>query len=85
VIKATESPDFKEGKSGGYRSIILFFGKGERAFLLSMVFAKNVLENIDKADVRGFKKLAKVDGFRPTDPQSGELCWKKGEIEEVRS
>lgn len=47
-----------EGKSGGYRSIILF-RKGKRAFFV-YGFAKHDLANIDKSDERDFKKLAKV-------------------------
>lgn len=47
-----------EGKSGGYRTIILF-RKGDKAFFV-YGFAKNAMDNIDKADLMGFKKLAKV-------------------------
>jgi hypothetical protein len=45
-----------EGKSGGYRSIILF-RKGERSFFV-YGFAKSELANIEESDVRDFKKLA---------------------------
>jgi hypothetical protein len=46
-----------EGKSGGYRSIILF-RRGERAFFV-YGFAKNDRANIDESDERDFKELAK--------------------------
>ncbi len=47
-----------EGKSGGYRSIILY-RRGERAFFV-YGFAKNEQANIDASDERDFKELAKV-------------------------
>ena len=47
-----------EGKSGGYRSIILF-RRGERSFFV-YGFAKNEQANIDTSDERDFKELAKV-------------------------
>jgi hypothetical protein len=47
-----------EGKSGGYRSIIIF-RRGERAFFV-YGFAKNDKDNIDESDERDFKLLAKV-------------------------
>jgi len=47
-----------EGKSGGYRSIILF-RKGERSFFV-YGFAKSDEDNIDKSDERDFKELAAV-------------------------
>ena len=46
------------GKSGGYRSIILF-RKGKLAFFV-YGFAKNDQDNIDESDERDFKDLAKV-------------------------
>jgi len=45
-----------EGKSGGYRSIILF-RRGERAFFV-FGFAKSDHANIDESDERDFKELA---------------------------
>ncbi len=71
----------QEGKSGGYRSIILY-RQGEKAFFV-YGFAKNVLDNIDKADVQGFKKLAKVM-LSVTDQQM-EIMLEKGKIEEIQS
>lgn len=47
-----------EGKSGGYRAIVLF-RRGERAFFV-YGFAKNERDNIDRSDERDFKALAKV-------------------------
>ena len=47
-----------EGKSGGYRTIVLF-RRGERAFFV-YGFAKNEQDNINKSDERDFKVLAKV-------------------------
>ncbi|HMO81293.1 MAG TPA: type II toxin-antitoxin system RelE/ParE family toxin [Pyrinomonadaceae bacterium] len=70
----------KEGKSGGYRTIILIT-KGEKAFFV-FGFAKSELDNIDRSDVRGFKKLAKIMGAL-TDDQIESLK-EKGEIEEIR-
>ncbi len=71
----------KEGKSGGYRSIILY-RQGERAFFV-YGFAKNEMENIDKADVRDFKRLAKVM-LSASEPQV-DIMLENGEIEEVIS
>jgi len=47
-----------EGKSGGYRSIILI-QKGKRAFFV-YGFAKNERDNIGKGDEEDFKELAKI-------------------------
>jgi hypothetical protein len=47
-----------EGKSGGYRSIVLF-RKGALAFFV-YGFAKNEQDNIDESDERDFKYLAKT-------------------------
>lgn len=71
----------KEGKSGGYRMIVLF-RKGDKAFFV-YGFAKSTLDNIDRSDVLGFKKLAKVM-LSLTDPQLKKLL-ETGEIEEIRS
>ena len=71
----------KEGKSGGYRSVILY-RQGEKAFFV-YGFAKNVMENIDKADVQGFKKLANV--MLSATERQVEIMLEKGEIEEIQS
>ncbi len=47
-----------QGKSGGYRTVILF-RRGERAFFV-YGFPKSARDNIDERDERGFKELAKV-------------------------
>ena len=47
-----------EGKSGGYR-VIVFFRSGERTFFV-YGFAKSVMGNINKKQLRDFKKTAKV-------------------------
>lgn len=47
-----------QGKSGGYRTIILF-KKGHRAFC-AYAFAKNEKANITNAEEEGFKQLAKI-------------------------
>jgi len=47
-----------EGKSGGYRTIVLF-RKDDKAFFL-FGFAKSRLANVDRSDIQGFKKLAKI-------------------------
>ncbi len=70
----------QEGKSGGYRTIILY-REGEKAFFV-YGFAKNVLENIDKADVRAFKRLARV--MLSVTEQQVEILLEKGEIEEIQ-
>jgi len=46
-----------QGKSGGYRSVILF-RKGALTFFV-YGFAKSDRENIDPDEVAGFRKLAK--------------------------
>ena len=50
-----------EGKSGGYRSIVLY-RKGEKAFFV-YGFSKNEQDSITKAEERDFKKL-------------GRSCWR---------
>jgi hypothetical protein len=47
-----------EGKSGGYRSIILF-RRGVRSFFV-YGFSKNEQANIDESDERDFKELARM-------------------------
>lgn len=70
----------KEGKSGGYRTIILFH-KGDKAFFV-FGFAKSVLDNIDRSDVRSFKKLAKI--LRSATPEQLLDLVGRGELEEIR-
>jgi len=68
------------GKSGGYRSIILF-RKGERSFFV-YGFAKNDQDNIDKSDERDFKDLAAVL-LNASDAQVAELV-ESGKFQEVQ-
>lgn len=68
-----------EGKSGGYRSIVLY-RKGEKAFFV-YGFSKNEQDSITKAEERDFKKLAKIM-LALTDEQLDSLL-KKEIIEEV--
>ena len=46
-----------QGKSGGYRTIIVF-RKGDRAFFV-YGYAKNELDNIDQGETDAFKRAAK--------------------------
>lgn len=68
------------GKSGGYRSIVLF-QKGERSFFV-YGFAKNDQDNIDKSDERDFKDLAAVL-LNASDAQIAELI-ESGKFQEVQ-
>lgn len=58
-----------QGKSGGYRTIILF-KRGERAFFV-YGFAKSERENIDESDERDFKELAKILLFASDEELAG--------------
>ncbi len=69
-----------EGKSGGYRSIILF-KKGERSFFV-YGFAKSDRDNIDESDERDFKDLAKVL-LDTSDEQLADLI-EAGKYQEVQ-
>lgn len=59
-----------QGKSGGYRTIIVF-KKGELAFFV-YGFAKSERENIDDAEAAAFKKAAR-ELFSLSDEQIGQL------------
>lgn len=69
-----------EGKSGGYRSVILY-QRGNKAFFV-YGFAKSERENIDKDEERGFKDLARVT-FSLSDDDLTSLV-KKGVYQEVK-
>jgi hypothetical protein len=69
-----------EGKSGGYRSIILF-RKGERSFFI-YGFAKSDQDNIDQSDERDFKELAAVL-LNASDEQLADLVG-SGKYQEVQ-
>jgi hypothetical protein len=70
----------KDGKSGGYRSVILYRRNAIAFFVYG--FSKNTMDNIDKSAVRDFKKLAKLM-LKLTDEQIKVLL-EKGELEEVK-
>lgn len=67
-----------EGKSGGYRSIILF-RRGERAFFV-YGFAKKDQANISPSDERDFKELARLL-FAAPDEQLKRLIERKEFVE----
>ena len=68
-----------QGRSGGYRSIIIF-QKGQRAFFV-YGFAKSDRENIDPDEAAAFKKSAKAF-FALSDKQI-EILIKDEELSEV--
>ena len=68
-----------EGKSGGYRTIILY-RKGERAFFVYS-FAKSERANIAKDELRAFKLLAK--NLFKYDDRELEILSLRRDIEEV--
>ena len=68
-----------QGKSGGYRSIIIF-KKGERSFFV-YGYAKSRLENIDRAETLAFRKAAK-ELLALSDEQIEQLI-QKGALTEV--
>lgn len=59
-----------EGKSGGYRSVILY-QKEDKAFFV-YGFKKSERDNINEAEERGFKRLAEVT-FAFSDDQLAKL------------
>ncbi len=68
-----------EGKSGGYRSIILF-RRGERSFFV-YGFAKHERANIDQGEERDFKSLARIL-LAASDQDLAKLI-ERGEFSEV--
>ena len=68
-----------EGKSGGYRSIVLF-RKGERSFFI-YGFAKSDQGNIDESDEREFKALAAVL-LNASEEELAELI-ERGKYQEI--
>ena len=68
-----------EGKSGGYRSIVLF-RRAERSFFV-YGFAKNEQANIDESDERDFKVPA-ARLFEASDEKLRDLL-ERGEFVEV--
>ncbi|MDR3555189.1 MAG: type II toxin-antitoxin system RelE/ParE family toxin [Syntrophobacteraceae bacterium] len=69
-----------EGKSGGYRTIILYC-QGDKAFFV-YGFSKNERDNINKFEEREFKELAKIT-FALTEDEFGKLI-KTGVYKEIR-
>jgi hypothetical protein len=70
-----------EGKSGGYRSVILY-RRGEKAFFV-YGFPKSERANIDQLEIRAFKDLAKITlGF---SDQALKLLVARGEYMEVKN
>ena len=67
------------GRSGGYRSIVLF-RSGERAFFV-FGFAKNQMENITRNNLKTFRRAAR-SSF-DLDEEELRLLMKSGELIEV--
>jgi len=70
-----------EGRSGGYRSIILF-REGERAFFV-YGFAKNDRANVGKSEEEDFKELAKI--LLTASDKSLDDLKKSGKFSEVEN
>lgn len=68
-----------QGKSGGYRTIIIF-KKEEKAFFM-YGFAKNKQENITKDELKTYKEAAKIF-LTISDNQLNKLL-KAGELTEI--
>jgi hypothetical protein len=68
-----------QGKSGGYRSIVLF-RRGTRAFF-AYGFAKNERDNIDRRELRAFRLLAAE--MLALDDKALEIATKNGTITEI--
>jgi hypothetical protein len=68
-----------EGKSGGYRVIVLF-KSGDRSFFV-YGFAKSDRDNIDQRETKDYKKLAKYYFRLPIETIEGAL--KAGKLIEV--
>jgi len=69
-----------EGKSGGYRAVILYRRTHKAFFVYS--FPKSERENIDEKEERAFKDMAEVT-FGLSDNQLAKLV-KTGAYEEVK-
>ncbi|MBW4635366.1 MAG: type II toxin-antitoxin system RelE/ParE family toxin [Iphinoe sp. HA4291-MV1] len=69
-----------QGKSGGYRSIIIF-RCGDKAFFM-YAFAKSERDNLREDEVQAFKKAAK-EMLELSDEQIAELI-EKGHLTEVK-
>ncbi len=69
-----------QGKSGGYRTIILF-KKEDKAFFM-YGFTKNDLDNLSKNEIKEYKKAAKIY-LSMTDEQINAVI-EEGEFTEVK-
>ena len=69
-----------QGKSGGFRSIVLF-RRGERAFFV-YGFAKSDRDNIRRDELKAFRKLA--GEMLAYDDKALEAALKNGTIMEIR-
>ena len=69
-----------EGKSGGYRTIIIYRQKDAAFFLFG--FAKSVMSNISRSDVKDFKKYAKI--LLSYTEEEVKAILKTKELEEVK-
>ncbi|MCL4794244.1 MAG: type II toxin-antitoxin system RelE/ParE family toxin [Bryobacteraceae bacterium] len=69
-----------QGKSGGYRAIILFRHSVRAIFVYG--FPKNARENIEDSDVRDFRDLAKALLSAPSE--AVESLLREGKLIEVR-
>ncbi len=69
-----------EGKSGGYRTIILYCHRNKAYFVYG--FCKNERDNINEFEEREFKELAKIT-FALADDGLGKLI-KTGAYTEIR-
>lgn len=69
-----------QGKSGGFRSIVLF-RRGEKAFF-AYGFAKNDRDNIKRDELQAFRKLA--DEMLALDDQALAAAVKNGTITEIK-
>ena len=69
-----------QGKSGGFRSIVLF-RSGERAFFV-YGFAKSDRGNIRRDELKAFRKLA--DEMLAYDDKALKAAMKNGAITEIR-
>ena len=69
-----------QGKSGGFRSIILF-RRGLRAFFV-YGFAKNVQDNIKQDELKAFRKLA--DEMFALDDKALAAAMKNRTVTEIR-
>lgn len=69
-----------EGKSGGFRSIVLF-RSGEKSFFV-YGFSKSGRDNVRKDELQGFKELA--DEMLPYDDTALKKAIKAGALMEVK-